>query len=138
MMHKCNEQDTECCVVQFESTFSNIYVLDIYRATTGESELFLNKLENTINYLHKPNHNLSFVVTLILSCWNLPLCLNSLPTFFNLMSMVNFPQEFKITAVLPLIVFLYMVPGKIIFVLNQWLMGYLITMLKYRINFHLP
>jgi exonuclease III len=53
IMHHCNEQDIECCVVQLESKFSNIYVLAVYRAPTGDSETFLNKLENILNYLYK-------------------------------------------------------------------------------------
>jgi hypothetical protein len=36
--HHCNEQDIECCVVQLESKFSNIYVLAVYRAPTGDFE----------------------------------------------------------------------------------------------------
>jgi hypothetical protein len=54
IMHHHNEQDMECCVVQLEYKFSNIYVPAIYRAPTGDSELFLNKSESISNYLHKP------------------------------------------------------------------------------------
>jgi hypothetical protein len=38
--HHCNEQDIECCVVQLESKFSDIYVLAVYRAPTGDFETF--------------------------------------------------------------------------------------------------
>jgi hypothetical protein len=53
-LHPCNKQDIECCVVQLESEHSNIYVLAIYRAPTGDFELFLNKLERIIDYLYIP------------------------------------------------------------------------------------
>jgi hypothetical protein len=43
-MHHCNEKDIECCVEQLESKLSNIYVLAIYWAPTGDFNLFLNKL----------------------------------------------------------------------------------------------
>jgi hypothetical protein len=52
--HHCNEQDIECCVEQLESKLSNIYVLAVYRAPTGDFETFLNKLENILNYIYKP------------------------------------------------------------------------------------
>jgi exonuclease III len=57
-MQHCNEQDTECCVVQLESKFSTIYVLAIYRFRTGDFNLFLKKLENITNYLYKPKAEL--------------------------------------------------------------------------------
>jgi hypothetical protein len=43
-----------CYVVQLESKLSNIYVLAVYRAPTGDFETFLNKLQNILNYLYKP------------------------------------------------------------------------------------
>jgi hypothetical protein len=49
ILHHCNEQDIECCVVQLESKHSNMYVLAIYRAPTGDLDLFLNKLESIID-----------------------------------------------------------------------------------------
>jgi hypothetical protein len=45
---------TECCFVQLEFKHSNIYVLAIYSAPTGDFDLFLNKLESVIDYLYKP------------------------------------------------------------------------------------
>jgi penicillin-binding protein-related factor A (putative recombinase) len=49
ILHHCNEQDIECCVVQLESKHSKIYVLAIYRGPTDDFDLFLNKLESIID-----------------------------------------------------------------------------------------
>jgi hypothetical protein len=94
ILHHCNEQDIECCVVQLESKYSNIYVLAIYRATTCDFDLFLNKLESILDYLYKPAAE--FVI-----CGDINIkyltesyhkqCPNSLLAPFNLMSIVNFP-----------------------------------------------
>jgi hypothetical protein len=46
------EQHVECCAMQLEYEFFNIYVLVIYRAPT-DFEQFLNKLDCIINYLYK-------------------------------------------------------------------------------------
>jgi hypothetical protein len=54
VMHLCMEQDIECCAIQLESKFSNIYVLTMYRAPTGDFEQFLSKLDYIINYFYKP------------------------------------------------------------------------------------
>jgi hypothetical protein len=66
ILHHCNEQDIECRVVHLESKHSNIYVLAIYRAPTGDFKLFLNKLESIIDIFINLRQNLSFVATLIL------------------------------------------------------------------------
>jgi hypothetical protein len=82
-----------------------MYVLAIYRATTGDFELFLNKLESIINYLYKPTAE-----SVIFGDINIDYltesyhkqCLNSLLAFFNLMSIVNFPtriQNYSSTAI---------------------------------------
>jgi hypothetical protein len=52
-MKHYTEQDTERCVVQLESKFSNIYDLAVCRAPIGDFRLFLNKLEIIITYLYK-------------------------------------------------------------------------------------
>jgi hypothetical protein len=54
ILHHCNEQDIQCSVVLLESKHSNIYILAIYRAPTGDFKLFLNKLESITDYLYKP------------------------------------------------------------------------------------
>jgi exonuclease III len=98
ILHHCNEQDIECCVVQFEYKHSNIYVLAIYRVPTGNFDLFLNTLESIIDYLYKLTAE--FVI-----CGNINInyltesyhkqCLNSLLAPFNLMSIVNFPTRIQ-------------------------------------------
>jgi exonuclease III len=103
--HYCNEQDIECCVVQLESKFSNIYVLAVYRAPRGDFETFLNKLENILNYLYK--QKAEFVI-----CGDINIdylaesyhkqCLTSVLILFNLKPTVNFPtriQNYSSTAI---------------------------------------
>jgi hypothetical protein len=48
--HQCNAQNSEFCAVPLEPESSNIYVLAIQTAPTGDSEQFPNKLENTWDY----------------------------------------------------------------------------------------
>jgi exonuclease III len=98
ILNHCNEQDIECCVVQLESKYSNIYVLAIYRAPTDDFDLFLKKLESIIDYLYKPTTE--FVI-----CGDINInyltesyhkqCLNSLLASFNLMSIVSFPTRIQ-------------------------------------------
>jgi hypothetical protein len=96
IMHHCNEQHIECCSVQLESEFSSTYVLAIYRAPTGDYELFLNKLERILNYLYKPKAEFiigsgDININYLTESYNKQ-CLNSLLTSFNLMSIVKFPS----------------------------------------------
>jgi exonuclease III len=96
ILHHCNEQDIECCVVQLESKHSTTYVLAIYRGTKGDFDLFLNKLESILDYLYKPAAE--FVI-----CGDINInyltesyhkqCLNSLLASFNLISIVNIPTR---------------------------------------------
>jgi exonuclease III len=108
IMNHCNEQDIECCVVQLESKFSNMYVLAIYsqyRAPTGDFELFLNKLESITNYLYKPKAEFVICgdinINYLTESYHVE-CLKSVLTCFNLMSVVNFPtriQNYSSTAI---------------------------------------
>jgi exonuclease III len=105
VMNHCNEQDIECCVVQLESKFSNISVIAVYRAPSGDFELFLNKLKSIINYLYKPKAEFAICgdinIKYLTESYHKQ-CLNFLLTSFNLMSIVNFPtriQNYSSTAI---------------------------------------
>jgi exonuclease III len=104
-LHHCNEQDIECCVVQLESKHSNIYILAMYRAPTGDFDLSLNKLESILDYLYKPTAELVICgdinINYLTESYHKQ-CLNSLLAACNLMSMVNFPtriQNYSSTAI---------------------------------------
>jgi hypothetical protein len=79
--------------VQLESIFSNIPLLFIYRAPTGNSELLLNKLEN-INHLYEPKSESVIcgdINTNYLTESYRKQCLNSLLTSSNLTSIADLP-----------------------------------------------
>jgi len=85
--------------------FSNTYVLAIYRAPTGDYELFLNKLESILNYLYIPKAEFVICggdidINYLTESYHKQ-CLNSILTSFILMSIVNFPtgiQNYSCTA----------------------------------------
>jgi hypothetical protein len=92
------EQDIECCAIQLEYKFSNIYVLAIYRALTGDFEQFISKLDCIIHYIYKPRAGFMIcgdVNTDFLTKGHHKQCLVSLLTSFNLTSTVKFPTKIQ-------------------------------------------
>ena len=51
----CKDQDIEVCVLKLESTFFNVCIIAVYRAPTGNFNLFLNRLDDIIKTLYKAN-----------------------------------------------------------------------------------
>ena len=49
----CSNQDTEVCVLKLKSTFFNACIMTVYRAPTGNFNLFLNRLDDIIKTLYK-------------------------------------------------------------------------------------
>ena len=49
----CKDQDLEVCVLKLKSTFFNVCIMSVYRATTGNFNLFLNRLDDIIKRLYK-------------------------------------------------------------------------------------
>jgi len=49
----CNDQDIEVCVLKLKSTFFNACIMTVYRAPTGNFNLFLNRLDDIIKTLYK-------------------------------------------------------------------------------------
>jgi hypothetical protein len=92
------EQDTECCAIQLESKFSNIYILTTYRVLTGDFKQFISKLDCIIHYLYKPRAEFIIsgdVNTDFLTESHHKQRLVSLLTSFNLTSTVNFPTRIQ-------------------------------------------
>jgi exonuclease III len=49
----CKDQDIEVCMLKLKSTFFNVCITVIYRAPTGNFNLFFNRLDDIIKTLHK-------------------------------------------------------------------------------------
>ena len=49
----CKDQDIEVCVLKLKSTFFNVCITAVYRAPTGNFNLFLNRLDDIIKTLYK-------------------------------------------------------------------------------------
>jgi hypothetical protein len=96
--HICMDQDIECCTVQLESKFLNVYVFSMYRAPTGDTEKFLRKSGCIMNYLY--NSDIVFIVygdikMYFLTGSHFEQCLISLLESFNLTPSVNFSARIK-------------------------------------------
>ena len=48
-----NNQDIEVCVLKLKSTFFNACIMTVYRAPSGNCNLFLNRLDDIIKTLYK-------------------------------------------------------------------------------------
>jgi hypothetical protein len=59
----CPEQDIEAYALKLKSTFSNICILALYRAPSGNFSEFLNRLESILKYCIPKKLKLLFVVT---------------------------------------------------------------------------
>ena len=44
----CKDQDTEVCALKLESTSFNVCIMAVYRASTGNFNLFLNGINKTL------------------------------------------------------------------------------------------
>ena len=56
----CKHQDIEVCVLKLKSTFFNVCITAVYRASNGNFNLFLNRLDDIIKTLYKAN--LQFII----------------------------------------------------------------------------
>jgi hypothetical protein len=52
--HHCKEQDLEICAVQLETKTSNLIILSLYRAPSGDFQQSLMVLDATLKYLYNP------------------------------------------------------------------------------------
>jgi hypothetical protein len=48
----CKEQDLEICAIQLETRTSNLVILSLYRAPSGDFKQFLRGLDATLKYLY--------------------------------------------------------------------------------------
>ena len=54
----CKDQDTELCLLKFKTTSFSLYLMVIYRAPTGNFNLFLNRLDDSIKSIYRTNSNM--------------------------------------------------------------------------------
>ena len=54
----CKEQDIEACMIKLTSTLHNLLIMTVYRAPTGNFEVFLNRLDNILKTLYKADSKL--------------------------------------------------------------------------------
>jgi exonuclease III len=54
----CKDQDIEVCALNLKLTFSNLRIMTVYRAPTGNFEAFLNRLDNILKTLYKADSKL--------------------------------------------------------------------------------
>jgi exonuclease III len=52
--HHCKEQDFEICAIQLITKTSNIIILNLYKAPSGDVNEFLRGLDATLKYLYNP------------------------------------------------------------------------------------
>ena len=54
----CKDQYIEICMLNLNTTFFRLHVMVAYRAPTGDFNLFLNRLDDSIKSIYKSNLNL--------------------------------------------------------------------------------
>jgi hypothetical protein len=92
----CKNQDLKACALKLDSSFSNICILTLYRAQSGNLSHSLNKLENILNVLHNPKIESVISGDINLNCLvdsNKKINFDSLLPSYNLSSTVNFPTR---------------------------------------------
>jgi hypothetical protein len=53
-LHHCKEQVLEICAVQLETKTSEVIMLSLYRASSGDFSQFVERLDVTLKYLYNP------------------------------------------------------------------------------------
>jgi hypothetical protein len=92
----CKDQDVEVCALNLELTFSNLRIMTVYRAPTGNFELFLTKLISIHKTFYKADSKLIiFVNTNIdyLSDSEKKRQLDAVLLSYNLSAIVHFPTR---------------------------------------------
>jgi exonuclease III len=56
--HNCIEKDLEICAVELETEAFKLSILSLYRVRTGDFNGFMKNLDDTLNYLYKPEAEL--------------------------------------------------------------------------------
>ena len=54
----CSDQDIEICMINLQTTYTRLHIMVVYRAPTGDFNLFLNRLDDSIKSIYKTKSNL--------------------------------------------------------------------------------
>ena len=54
----CSDQDIDICMINLQTTYTRLHIMVVYRAPTGDFNLFLNRLDDSIKSIYKTKSNL--------------------------------------------------------------------------------
>ena len=94
----CKDQDIEICMLNLNTTFFRLHITVAYRAPTGDFNLFLNRLDDSIKSIYKTNLNLIICGDInidYLSENNRKKQLDPVLQTYNLTAIVYFPTRLK-------------------------------------------
>jgi hypothetical protein len=93
----CLDKDIEACALKLKSIFSNICILALYRAPSGNFSEFLNRLESILSILYTENNEIVICGDINVNYLDnkRKMCLDSLLLPYNFSSIVIFQQESK-------------------------------------------
>ena len=94
----CKDQDIEICMLNFKTTSLRFHIMVVYRAPTGNFNLFLNRLDDLIKSVYKTNLNLILCGDInidYLTENDRKRQLDSMLQTYNLTAIVNFPTRLQ-------------------------------------------
>ena len=94
----CKDQDIEICMLNLNTPFFRLHITVAYRAPTGDFNLFLNRLDDSIKSIYKTNLNLIICGDInidYLSENNRKKQLDPVLQTYNLTAIVYFPTRLK-------------------------------------------
>lgn len=94
----CKDQDIEICMLNFKTTSLRFHIMVVYRAPTGNFNLFLNRLDDLIKSIYKTNLNLILCGDInidYLTENDRKRQLDSMLQTYNLTAIVNFPTRLQ-------------------------------------------
>ena len=92
----CKDQDIEVCAQNLKLTFSNLRIMTVYRAPTGNFEAFLNRLNSILKTLYKADSELNVCGDInidYLSVSEKKRQLDAILLSYNLFAIVHFPTR---------------------------------------------
>ena len=92
----CKDEDIEICMLNFKTTSLGLYIMVVYRAPTGNFNLFLNRLDDSIRSIYRADLNLILCGDInidYLTKNNSKRQLDSVLLTYNLTTIVTFPTR---------------------------------------------
>ena len=92
----CKDQDIEICILNLKTTTFSFHIMAVYRAPTGNFNLFLNRLDDSIKSIYRANLNLILCGDInidYLTENDRKRQLDSMLQTYNLTAIVNFPTR---------------------------------------------